>query len=201
MLSESTELKLKIFILHKEKIKMVRAVLKMQKISLLLFVFYSFLFLNTSVNAQDKYQIGSDLKNLRQTQGGYFDYSDPSGINIKIQLWGYVKYPGYYIVPINSTVNELFSYAGGPMVDAKLDDIRILKTLEDSTVIMNKLNYNDVMWEESLTKPIDFPKLNAGDIVIVPGEPRYFIRQDISFYLSILTAVISSAALIISITR
>lgn len=173
----------------------------MQKISLLLLVFYSFLFLNTSVNAQDKYQIGSDLKNLRQTQGGYFDYSDPSGVNIKIQLWGYVKYPGYYIVPINSTISELFSYAGGPLVDAKLEDIRILKTLEDSTVIMNKLNYNDLMWEESLTAPIDFPKLNAGDIVIVPGEPRYFIRQDISFYLSILTAVISSAALIISITR
>lgn len=173
----------------------------MQKISLLLLVFYSFLFLNSSINAQDKYQIGSDLKNLRQTQGGYFDYSDPSGVNIKIQLWGYVKYPGYYIVPINSTISELFSYAGGPLVDAKLEDIRILKTLEDSTVIMNKLNYNDLMWEESLTEPIDFPKLNAGDIVIVPGEPRYFIRQDISFYLSILTAVISSAALIISITR
>lgn len=173
----------------------------MQKISLSLLVLFSLLFYNSFVSAQDKYQIGSDLKNLRQTQGGYFDYSDPSGINIKVQLWGYVKYPGYYIVPINSTISELFSYAGGPLVDAKLDDVRILKTLEDSTIIMNKLNYNDLMWEETLSRPIDFPRLNAGDIVVVPGEPRYFIRQDISFFLSILTAVISSAALIISITR
>lgn len=173
----------------------------MQKISLSLLVLFSLLFFNSFVSAQDKYQIGSDLKNLRQTQGGYFDYSDPSGINIKVQLWGYVKYPGYYIVPINSTISELFSYAGGPLVDAKLDDVRILKTLEDSTIIMNKLNYNDLMWEETLSRPIDFPRLNAGDIVVVPGEPRYFIRQDISFFLSILTAVISSAALIISITR
>jgi len=173
----------------------------MQKISLNLLVLFSLLFYNSFVSAQDKYQIGSDLKNLRQTQGGYFDYSDPSGINIKVQLWGYVKYPGYYIVPINSTISELFSYAGGPLVDAKLDDVRILKTLEDSTIIMNKLNYNDLMWEETLSRPIDFPRLNAGDIVVVPGEPRYFIRQDISFFLSILTAVISSAALIISITR
>jgi len=173
----------------------------MQKISLSLLVLFSLLFFNSFVSAQDKYQIGSDLKNLRQTQGGYFDYSDPSGINIKVQLWGYVKYPGYYIVPINSTISELFSYAGGPLVDAKLDDVRILKSLEDSTIIMNKLNYNDLMWEETLSKPIEFPKLNAGDIVVVPGEPRYFIRQDISFFLSILTAVISSAALIISITR
>jgi hypothetical protein len=180
---------------------MVRVFSEMQKISLSVLVLLSFLFLNSFISAQDKYQIGSDLKNLRQTQGGYFDYSDPSGINIKVQLWGYIKYPGYYIVPINSTICELFSYAGGPLVDAKLDDVRILKTLEDSTIIMNKLNYNDLMWEETLSKPIDFPKLNAGDIVVVPGEPRYFIRQDISFFLSILTAVISSAALIISITR
>uniref|UniRef100_A0A832DIS4 Soluble ligand binding domain-containing protein n=1 Tax=Ignavibacterium album TaxID=591197 RepID=A0A832DIS4_9BACT len=180
---------------------MVRVFSQMQKISLSLLVLFSLLFFNSFVSAQDKYQIGSDLKNLRQTQGGYFDYSDPSGINIKVQLWGYVKYPGYYIVPINSTISELFSYAGGPLVDAKLDDVRILKSLEDSTIIMNKLNYNDLMWEETLSKPIEFPKLNAGDIVVVPGEPRYFIRQDISFFLSILTAVISSAALIISITR
>jgi hypothetical protein len=180
---------------------MVRVFSQMQKISISLLVLISFLFFNSFISAQDKYQIGSDLKNLRQTQGGYFDYSDPSGINIKVQLWGYVKYPGYYIVPINSTISELFSYAGGPLVDAKLDDVRILKTLEDSTIIMNKLNYNDLMWEETLSKPIEFPKLNAGDIIVVPGEPRYFIRQDISFFLSILTAVISSAALIISITR
>lgn len=173
----------------------------MQKISLSILVLFSFIFLNSFLSAQDKYQIGSDSKNLRQTQGGYFDYSDPSGVNIKVQLWGYVKYPGYYLVPINSTISELFSYAGGPLVDAKLDDIRILKTLEDSTIIMNRLNYNDLMWEESLSKPIDFPKLSAGDVIVVPGEPRYFVRQDISFYLSILTAVISSAALIISITR
>ncbi|WP_290665097.1 SLBB domain-containing protein, partial [Ignavibacterium sp.] len=112
-----------------------------------------------------------------------------------------VKYPGYYVVPINTSLSELFSYAGGPLVDAKLDDIRILKTAEDSTVLMTRYNYNDLMWEESLKTQISFPRLEAGDIVVIPGEPRYFIRQDISFYLSILTAVISSAALIISITR
>ena len=43
--------------------------------------------------SQEDIQIGSNLNNYRQTQGGLFDYSDPSGINIKIQLWGYVRYP------------------------------------------------------------------------------------------------------------
>ncbi len=167
-----------------------------------LFIFTSIILLmNNQVYSQEKYQIGSDLRNLRQTQGAYFDYSDPAGVNIKVQVWGYVKFPGYYIVPINTSLSELFSYAGGPLVDAKLEDVRILKTSEDSTTQLIKYNYDDLMWGENLSKEIGFPKLNGGDIVIIPGEPRYFIRQDISFYLSILTAVISSAALIISITR
>lgn len=161
----------------------------------------SLLLFGNNVLSQEKYQIGSDLKNLRQTQGAYFDYSDPSGVNIKVQVWGYVKYPGYYVVPISTTLSELFSFAGGPMVDAKLEEIRLLRESENESVVMTKYNYNDLMWEENLKSEIRFPVLEAGDIVVVPGEPRYFVRQDISFYLSILTAVISSAALIISITR
>ena len=51
--------------------------------------------------AQDDVQIGSNFKNKTQSQGGLFDYSDPAGFNIKVQLWGYVKYPGYYVVPAN----------------------------------------------------------------------------------------------------
>ncbi len=194
MRSERTELNQKIFILHRKEFGIF-----MNK-----FFFTSFaalILLGNTILAQEKYQIGSDLKNLRQTQGAYFDYSDPSGVNIKVQVWGYVKYPGYYIVPINTTLSELFSFAGGPMVDAKLEEIRILREVENESVVMTKYNYNDLMWEENLKSEIKFPVLEAGDIVVVPGEPRYFIRQDISFYLSILTAVISSAALIISITR
>lgn len=194
MRSERTELNQKIFILHRKEFGIF-----MNK-----FFFISFaalILLCNTIHAQEKYQIGSDLKNLRQTQGAYFDYSDPSGVNIKVQVWGYVKYPGYYVVPINTTLSELFSFAGGPMVDAKLEEIRILREVENESVVMTKYNYNDLMWEENLKSEIKFPVLEAGDIVVVPGEPRYFIRQDISFYLSILTAVISSAALIISITR
>ncbi|MFZ2322121.1 MAG: SLBB domain-containing protein [Ignavibacteriaceae bacterium] len=152
--------------------------------------------------AQDDIQIGSSNNDYRnQRVGGLFDYSDPSGINIKVQLWGYVKYPGFYIIPSRSTINELISFAGGPSEDALLGDIRIMKIKEDSTTIMLKYNYNDLMWEDSLRTKISFVRLQAGDIVIVPGEPRYFLRQDISYYLSVVTALASLAALIISITK
>jgi len=151
--------------------------------------------------AQDDIQIGNPNGNIRQVQGGLFDYSDPSGINIKVQLWGYVKYPGFYIIPARSNVNELISLAGGPTEDALLNDIRVLKIKDDSTITMLKYNYNDLMWSDDLLTKITIAKLQAGDVVVVPGEPRYFLRQDVSFYLSVVTALASLAALIISITK
>ncbi|MEO8233120.1 MAG: SLBB domain-containing protein [Ignavibacteriota bacterium] len=161
---------------------------------------FSFLFAIT-VFAQDDVQIGSNLNNYRQTQGGLFDYSDPSGINIKLQLWGYVKYPGYYVIPSNSTLNDLLSFAGGPLEDAMMNDIRIYRQKETKDNKLTKYDLNDLLWNDSLSTEIVFPNLHAGDVVLVPGEPRYFLREDIAFYLSITTALASLAALIISITK
>lgn len=152
--------------------------------------------------AQDDIQIGSSYNQFRnQTPGAYYDYSDPSSVNIKVQLWGYVKYPGYYIVPARSTINELISLAGGPNEQAIIEDIRVIKTKEDSSTVMLKYNYNELMWEDDLKTEIKFVRLQAGDIVVVPGEPRYFLRENISYYLSIVTTLASLAALIISITK
>ncbi len=151
--------------------------------------------------AQDDVQIGSNLNRLTQTQGGLFDYSDPQGFNIKIQVWGYVKYPGNYIIPSNSTLNDLLSFAGGPLEDAMMNDIRIFRKDKSGQQKMSKYNINDLLWYDSLRTEIIFPELQAGDIVLVPSEPRYFLREDIAFYLSITTALASIAALIISITN
>jgi hypothetical protein len=153
--------------------------------------------------SQDNIQIGNPYGAVTryQSQGGLYDYSDPSSINIKVQLWGYVRYPGYFIVPAGSSINELISLAGGPNEDALLDDIRVLKMRADSTTEIIKYNYNDLMWEDELKSKIKVVPLQAGDVVVVPGEPRYFLRQDISFYLSVITALASVAALIISIAN
>lgn len=168
---------------------------------LLSFLFFIFI-LSTATFAQDDIQIGSPNNDYRnQRQGGLFDYSDPSSINIKVQLWGYVKYPGYYIIPASSTVNDLISFGGGPTSDALLDDIRLFKiNTNDSSQVMVKLDY-DLMWQDSIKTKITLLKLQAGNIVVVPGEPRYFLRQDISFYMSFATALASVAALIISLIK
>lgn len=148
--------------------------------------------------AQDDVQIGSLKLDQRQLTS-FFDFSDPSGINIKVQVWGYVKFPGYYVIPARSTVNELISLAGGPEEDALLNDVRILRTTPDSSNIMLKYDYNDLLWGDYLKEPIKFARMSAGDMLIIPGAPRYFLREDIGFYLSILAAVVSVAILAINL--
>ena len=76
-----------------------------------------------------------------------------------MQLWGYVKYPGYYIIPSNSNLNDILSFAGGPLEDAMMDDIRIYrKDQKTGESKMTKYNLNDLLWNDSLTTKIIFPE-------------------------------------------
>ena len=157
-----------------------------------------FVVLSTLIYAQQDIQIGSPNTN-RTSQGGLYDYSDPNAVNIKVQLWGYVKYPGYYIVPAGTSVNELISLGGGPLEDATLNEIRVVKIKEGSQTVMQKYDYDELVWEDKITKQINYIRLDAGDIVVVPGEPRYFVREDISFYVGLITSLASIASLVVSI--
>ena len=56
---------------------------------------------------------------------------------------------------------------------------------------------NDLLWNDNLSVPVKFPRMNAGDMLIVPGEPRYFFRENVSFTLSIVSALASIAILVI----
>jgi hypothetical protein len=169
------------------------------KPNFLKFIFVTFIFI-TPLLAQEDIQIGSLKLDQRQVTG-LFDFSDPSGINIKVQVWGYVRFPGYYIVPARSSLNDVMSVAGGPLEDALLQDIRILRTNLDSTTTLLKYDYNDMLWGYDISEPVKFPRLSAGDMIIIPGEKRYFVREDISFYLSIVYTVSTIALLFLTIAN
>lgn len=162
-------------------------------ISILIVLFFEF------IQAQDDIQIGSLTDTRPSAAGALYDYSSSNKINIKVQLWGYVNFPGFYIVPEGTSINELISVAGGPTQDANLDDIRVIKIKEGSQTVMMKYNYNDLVWEDNIKSQINYVRLDAGDVVVVPGEPRYFVREDVTFYLGILSALASISALVISI--
>ena len=155
------------------------------------------------INAQDRdYSLGSNLSNLRYNQQtGNFDFSDPEAINIKVAIWGWVKYPGRYTIPNYTTLSDFLSFAGGPIDGAELENIRIYRTNYDSTQQTLKYNYDDFYRNDDSYKPRINPKMEAGDIVAITGKPRLFFRDHFSIWLSVFSALISLSILVLNIVR
>ena len=162
--------------------------------------FFIVLFAFGSISfAQQDIQIGTNLLPFDRYRGGQYDYSLPDAINIKVLVWGYVPFPGQYIIPSTSSVNDLLALAGGPTQDANIDDLRLFRVNADSSQTMIKFDYNDLLWNDNLEKPIKIPHLQAGDILLVPGETRFFFWDYFNFTLSIVSTLAVVAVLIISV--
>lgn len=156
------------------------------------------LFSYNSYSQQEDYQLGLSQNFRGQNQGAYYDYSDPEGLNIKVSVWGYVKYPGRYIIPHKSDIKDLVSYAGGISDDSYLDDIRVYKILEDSTQQMLQFNYEDLWWNENLDTRLTLYRMEAGDVLVVPGRPRLYWEDYLTLSLSIVGVLLSLTTLIIT---
>jgi hypothetical protein len=134
----------------------------------------------------------------------FYDLSDPTGVNMDINLWGFVRFPGKYRVSINTSFLDLMSYSGGPTIESDIEEIRILRNGNDPTKKPEiiKLNYNDLLWNNKVsTNSRINPMLQSGDVVLIPKEYRFSFREDVGFYLSLLTTTISITLLIITITK
>ncbi len=137
-----------------------------------------------------------------QNSAAIFDLSDPTGVNIEVDLWGFVRLPGRYRIPINTTFMALMSYAGGPMENTKLEDMRIIRTDSTGKTNVIVLNYGDLLWEEHIrNQKRENPVMQAGDIVIIPEERRYTLRDNLQFYIPVITSLLTIATFIITVSR
>ena len=132
---------------------------------------------NYTHSQDDDLSLGNDKI---QTTAAFYDISDPLGVNIEVNLWGFVKYPGRYKIPYNSTILDLLSFSGGPGENSDLREIRIFRPGNDSLKTKNvviKLNYDDLLWEDNINRSgIKNPILKSGDVVLVKQQRRYTLR-------------------------
>lgn len=150
----------------------------------------------------DKQRVGND--NAVNQQGGFYNYGDKDKVNIDVNVWGYVKYPGKYLIPKGATILDLISYSGGPLIDSKLEDIRLYRPKNDSIKLSKDelllIDYNDLLWEERIkSKNKVNMVLNPGDILILTGEPRFFARDNVNYILAISSVLISLGILVLSV--
>lgn len=95
---------------------------------------------------------------------------------IRVNVWGYVAKPGQYLVPDNTDLISLLSYAGGPTEDARIDAIRLIRTVEGKRQV-TEVDLRELLEGGSLE---EIPVLMPGDTVIVPGNLYRLISRAVS---------------------
>jgi len=102
---------------------------------------------------------------------------------IKVNVWGFVRKPGQYLVPSDTDLISLLSFAGGPTEDAKIQNIKLIRTVVKSSdghkgrriFIINVKKYLET-GDPSLN-----PKLMPGDTVIIQGSTMHLLSKLLDF--------------------
>lgn len=82
---------------------------------------------------------------------------------VSVNLWGHVAKPGIYSVPINFSIIDLLSSAGGPLKTARLNDVRIIRKNEE-VITVNIEEFIKTGNKDLLVN------LQPGDVIIVSGS-------------------------------
>jgi hypothetical protein len=76
-------------------------------------------------NGQGEGSLGPSASSV--SPAAFYYISKPGEITMSINLWGMVKQPGRYEVPISTDMVQLLSYAGGPMREADLAGVLVTR--------------------------------------------------------------------------
>jgi len=135
----------------------------------------------------------------RQSLSGtaYYYISKAGEITMPVNLWGNVKNPGRYEVPISTDLVELLSFAGGPSSKATMDAVRIIRTVRRDN-LMRKVEFEVNLDEMQMLdeKALD---LEPGDTVIIEGGDMDF--RDYAIIVSTVAAVTAAVASIVRVTQ
>ena len=125
-----------------------------------------------TVNAQQGVQYS------QQNRAAQYYLGSEDELLVPVNIWGYVQKPGQYMVPNNTDLISLLSFAGGPTESAKISNIRIVRS---------SLQTGKKVWKVNVRKYLDtadeklIPVLKPGDTIIVKGTAFSWIRRFFSF--------------------
>lgn len=123
------------------------------------------------------------------SSAAYYYISKPGEITMSINLWGYVRNPGRYEVPISTDLIQLLSYAGGPLAEADLGSVKISRVVRrDEAIRIVEYTVNLSRLDKLDEKARD---LEPGDTIFI-DTPSFLWRD---FFGVLTTAAIISSAI------
>jgi hypothetical protein len=92
-----------------------------------------------------------------------------------VNVWGFVNMPGQYMVPLETDLVSLLSWAGGPREDARIKRIRVVRsTAEGDSSMVIDVDVKSFVDTGNLQQN---PLLLPGDTVVVSGTTFYLVTK------------------------
>ncbi len=165
-----------------------------QSFVMAMFVF----FFASSLFAQT--MLGPNTPQTQPMSPSYYALNWESGLTISVNLWGYVGKPGRYDVPTSTDLIQLISLAGGPIENAELDKVEIVRQVmqPDSTLKAEVIHVDLKKFKAKGEQP---PSLLPGDTIIVPGSSTESLRLTLSILAPLFSLVTAVGTLVLILRR
>jgi hypothetical protein len=132
-------------------------------------------------------------------------------VMMNVNIWGYVKKPGQYVVPRNTDLVSLISFAGGPVEGASMNNVRIVRagqlllasiddknyTGQQSAVPILEVQLKNYLKAGEVGK---IPLIQAGDTVIIPQTTGNKVKNVLGFQ-GLFGVLMATASLILIVDR
>jgi hypothetical protein len=143
--------------------------MQLKRIKSIYVLIFSILFFNGLVAAQNIATPGSSGRAAQYFLG------NQDQVLMAVNVWGFVNVPGQYMVPLETDLVSLLSYAGGPREDARIKRIRVVRTSAegDSSVVIDV----DVKGFVDTGDLEQNPVLRPGDTVVVSGTTFHLVNK------------------------
>src|SRR5574341_717354 len=100
-----------------------------------------FLFLPALVSAQDE----GAQPDLGRPRAAQYYLGDQNELLIKVNIWGFVRRPGQYMVPKDTDLISLISFAGGPLEQARVKKVKIIRAATPPTAANGSAHSGNLM--------------------------------------------------------
>lgn len=156
----------------------------------------AFLLLDAAPAAAQGLESGMSPSLTGSSQAAYYYISKAGEITMQVNLWGNVKNPGRYEVPISTDIVQLVSFAGGPLAEADLGSVKITRIAREggSRKVQFSINLNRI------------DQIDEQALSLRPGDTVFIDRTGFTFesFVGILTTAATltiAVASVISVTR
>lgn len=121
-----------------------------------------------------------------RNRGAQYQIGREDELLIKVNIWGFVRMPGQYLVPSDTDLISLISYAGGPVEGAQTKKIKLVRTTtinpDGKSLNTNQkiYNYNIKQFLETGDMSLN-PQLMPNDTIVISGSTVHLISKVLEF--------------------